>query len=252
MISLEGRRLLVIGGSSGVGRAVGLAAAKRGARVAFVGRRGDLLDDSVSAAGSHCVAIPRDVRDPAACEEVVAETVTAFGGIDGLIYAAAYLELLLIEEATAADWSRTLETNVIAPALVTRAALPHLRESRGRVVFISSDITRYPRSALGLYGASKLALNGLCAQLRMEEPDVPFTIASLGPVAPSDLMRTWDYANAVEMMEIWASQGVHYWSTMESDDVAEMILAVFTTPIRVNDFLVEPAEGGPHPVVRKS
>ena len=43
---------------------------------------------------------------------------TAFGGIDGLIYAAAYLELLLIEEATAADWSRTLETNVIAPALV--------------------------------------------------------------------------------------------------------------------------------------
>ena len=86
----------------------------------------------------------------------------------------------------------------------------------------------------------------------MEEPDVPFTIASLGPVGPSDLDADVGFTkDAVEMMEIWASQGVHYWSTMESDDVAEMILAVFTTPIRVNDFLVEPAEGGPHPVVRR-
>jgi NAD(P)-dependent dehydrogenase (short-subunit alcohol dehydrogenase family) len=250
METLEGCRLAVIGGSSGVGRGIGLAAAKRGAHVAFVGRRRDLLDDAVASAGTNCLAICCDIRDPVSCEFVVGQTVAAFGGLDVLVHTAAYLPLLFIEEATAEDWRCTLETNLVAPALLTRAALPHLREARGQAIFISSDITRFPRSALGLYGASKLALDGLCNQLRMEVPEVRFTLASLGPVAPSDLMRDWDYERATEMMETWAQQGVHYVSTMDSSDVADLVMAILTTPVRVNDFLLEPPEGGPHHGVR--
>jgi NAD(P)-dependent dehydrogenase (short-subunit alcohol dehydrogenase family) len=179
-------RLLVVGASSGLGQAVSRLAAQRGAHVALAARRREPLDALVAEVGPRALALSCDVRDPADCERIVEETVAAFGGLDAVIYAPGALPLSYVEEATAEDWRATLETNVIAPALVARAAIPHLRRTHGRVVFLSSDITRYPRSALGLYGVSKLALNGLCDQLRREVHDVRFTAAILGTFGPTD------------------------------------------------------------------
>ena len=68
---LGGVRALVVGASSGIGRAIGLALAREGARVAFAARRVELLEDAVRKAGSGAVAIPCDVREPESCEEVV-------------------------------------------------------------------------------------------------------------------------------------------------------------------------------------
>jgi NAD(P)-dependent dehydrogenase (short-subunit alcohol dehydrogenase family) len=244
-MTLDGSRLLVVGGSSGVGKAIGLACAAHGARVAFAGRRRELLDDAVASAKGGAIPLACDVRDATACEMVASETAAAFGGIDAVVYTPADLPFQFIEEAGADDWRRTLETNVVAPALITRAALPHLRESQGRVVLISSDITHFPRSALGLYAVSKHALAGLCTQLRIEVPEVRFTLASLGPVGPSEISRDWDYSRMGDIHDVWVRQGINYRGVMHADDVAEMVVAVLTTPVRVDELMLQPPEGGP-------
>ena len=84
---LDGRRVLVVGASSGVGRATGLGAAARGARVAFAARREEALSDAVAAAGEGCVALTCDVRQPDECEQVVRQAVDKLGGLDGVVYA---------------------------------------------------------------------------------------------------------------------------------------------------------------------
>ena len=81
-MDLDGKRILVVGASSGIGREVGLQLARCGARVAFAARRLERLTDAVAEAGGGAVAIACDTRDPASCEEVVATAVARLGGLD--------------------------------------------------------------------------------------------------------------------------------------------------------------------------
>ncbi len=84
---LSGRRVLVIGASSGVGRAAGEAAAREGARVAFAARRVERIEEAARAAGSGALAVTCDGADESSLEAAVERTVQAFGGLDALVYA---------------------------------------------------------------------------------------------------------------------------------------------------------------------
>ena len=81
MLDLHGTRILVVGASTGIGRAVAEMAASHGARVAASARRAALLEEL------DAVAVPGDVRVEADCRRIVDEAVTALGGLDGLVYA---------------------------------------------------------------------------------------------------------------------------------------------------------------------
>jgi NADP-dependent 3-hydroxy acid dehydrogenase YdfG len=103
--SLAGTRLLVVGASSGVGRAIGLAAAAAGASVAFAARRLELLQTAVDEAGPSSLAIVCDVTDPTSVVETVEGAVQALGGIDAVVYATGVDPLIRIEDVEAAAWS---------------------------------------------------------------------------------------------------------------------------------------------------
>src|SRR5262245_15453053 len=126
---LSDQRILVIGGSSGVGREVGLAASRAGARVAFAARRRGRLDPHVAEAGGSARAVVCDVTAAGDCARAVTETASALGGIDALVYASGMSPLVLLERASDDAWRRVLDVNVVGASQITAAALPHLRAS---------------------------------------------------------------------------------------------------------------------------
>ena len=103
MSDLDGTRLLVVGASSGIGRELGLQAARAGASVAFAARRRELVESAAAEAGNGAVGLECDVRDASACRSVVDAAVSALGGIDALVYSTAIDVLVRIEDSDEHD-----------------------------------------------------------------------------------------------------------------------------------------------------
>jgi NAD(P)-dependent dehydrogenase (short-subunit alcohol dehydrogenase family) len=207
---LDGKRVLVVGASSGIGREVGIQAAKGGARVAFAARRADLLAEAVAAAGDGAVAVPCNIREQAGCDAVVAAAVEALGGLDALVYAAAFVPLAHLADTDADTWRAVFETNVVGASLVCRAALPHLAAvagGKGRAVFVSASAVGRPLPAMAAYDASKAALEEMVRGWRAEQPGVGFSCVAVGPTMGTDVYTDWDKALLGRMSESWTRSG---------------------------------------------
>lgn len=129
---LDGRRALITGGDSGIGRAVAVAFAKEGADVAiaYLCEHGDARHTArlVEAAGRRCVLIPGDLAEPEACQRAVDTTVAELGGVDVLVNNVAYQQTAdSLEGISAEQWQRTFDVNIHSYYHVTKAALPHMR-----------------------------------------------------------------------------------------------------------------------------
>ena len=147
---LEGKRALVTGGDSGIGRAVAIAFAKEGADVAFTYL--DEHDDArvttrrVEELGRRCLAIAGDLRDGAFIEALVARTVSEFGGLDVLVNHAGIQRYCTdLTQADPEQIEDTFRVNILGMILLTRAALPHLGE--GASIVNTASITAYRGSS---------------------------------------------------------------------------------------------------------
>jgi NAD(P)-dependent dehydrogenase (short-subunit alcohol dehydrogenase family) len=156
------RRALVTGGGRGIGRAIALALAEAGVRVA-VGYRADA--DAARSAGE--VAIQGDTADPAAARALVASTVAALGGLDILVNNAGILVRRPLLETGDDDWARTLAVNVGGYFDVARAAAAVMREGAA-IVNVSSANALRPSPGAGAYAVSKAAVSMLTRQLALE------------------------------------------------------------------------------------
>lgn len=172
---LEGKVALVTGGDSGIGRAVAIAYAREGADVAFthLPEEGDDAAETgrlVADAGRRALALEADLRERAACDEVVARTVRELGGLDVLVNNAGYQMAREegIEELTDDNLDRVLKTNLYAAFWLTRAAVPHLRERGGNVINNTSIQAYEPSTSLLDYASTKAALNNLTVNLAAE------------------------------------------------------------------------------------
>jgi len=149
---LAGLAALVTGGASGIGAAVVRAFAERGARVA-------VLDRDVSAVPAGVFAVAADVTDDAAVREGVARVVDHLGGIDVLVNNAGIGAQGGVETNDDEEWRRVLDVNLLGLVRVTRAALPHLRESKAAAIVNTASVAAevgLPQRVL--YSASKGAV----------------------------------------------------------------------------------------------
>jgi short-subunit dehydrogenase len=169
---MKGRRIILTGASEGIGRALALELAARGARVALAARdreRLDSLAQECRARGGEALAVPTDVTSQQDLEWLVAETVKSFGGIDVVIHNAGitmWSRFDALEDLSI--FERLMEVNYHAPVRLTSLALPHLKQSRGLIVAVASlaGMTGVPeRSA---YAGSKHAMVGFFDSLRIE------------------------------------------------------------------------------------
>src|SRR5690242_2048630 len=143
MSDRDALRVAVIGASAGLGRCIGIGLAHKGARVAFLARRHDRLVKAVDEAGNDATAISCDVTDAAECRRAMAEVVDTFGGLDALVYTTGMGVLAPMADVSAEQWAQMFATNVTGASLMTAAAAPHLSESGGSAVYLSSLSASY-------------------------------------------------------------------------------------------------------------
>lgn len=209
-------RTVVVGASTGLGRCVGIGLAERGARVALMARRAELLQEAAREAGPDAIAITADVTDTASCHAAIDEAAERLGGIDSLVYTAGMGELRRIEDLDAATWQRVFATNVVGASLVTAAALPYLKESSGVAVYFSSVSASLTSTWPGLasYTVTKAALDKLVEAWRNEHPEIGFTRLIVGEcaggegIAQSQFASGWDPTLAMELYPVWVARGV--------------------------------------------
>jgi NAD(P)-dependent dehydrogenase (short-subunit alcohol dehydrogenase family) len=174
---LAGRRALVTGGGSGIGRAIALRLAAEGAAVAVAGRRREKLDETVAlvaSAGGRAQAFPCDVADADQVRALVDAVATALGGLDVLVNDAAQNRPATPVPETVADlpetwWAQTLDVNLSGAFYCCKYALPHLVASgRGAIVNVASTAGIAGNTNQGAYVASKHGLVGLTRSLALD------------------------------------------------------------------------------------
>lgn len=236
--TLEDRRVLVIGASSGVGAAVAELCGARGARVVVAARRAERLADGIGAlprvhAIAGDVSIERDVH------RIVDGAVGTLDGLDAVVYAVGASPLMPMSAATHADWRAVFDTNVIGAAMVSAAAAPHLLASAGRLVVLSSKAVRQPWPDLSLYTTSKVALDGLLRCLPVEFPGLRVTRVVVGNTGGTDFTAGWDPDALTAALDRWTAAGVlGATGTMAPADVAATIVHVLESPAHVDDVAV--------------
>jgi NAD(P)-dependent dehydrogenase (short-subunit alcohol dehydrogenase family) len=234
-----GSRLLVVGASSGIGRAVALGAANAGWRVVVGARRTDELDELRDATDGQIATMRTDVRRDPDCRNLVDRSVEILGGLDAYVYAAGTSPLSLLLDTDGDAWREVLETNVVGAAQTCRAAVPHLRASGGRAAFLSSIATDDPRPFLVAYGASKAALDALVRGWRNEHPDVCFIRMVVGPTA-TEFGSRWDPDTIADLNKVRVARGLVKATMMTTDEVAAQVLDALSAPIWVQDVTVMP------------
>jgi len=237
---LRDRRILVVGASSGIGRATALLLADRGARVAFAARRIERLEEAVSQAKSECIAIRCDVRDPQDCDAVVAGTVGAFGGLDAVVYATGVARPVPLVDADAEQWRISVETKLMGASPVTRAALPHLVRSTGRALYFSSIAGSEvpPRPYMALYCVTKSALDTLVMSWQQEHREVGFTSIAIGDTL-SEFGTDWS-AQDFEYVKHWDAAGYLYGRAMDPESVGEQVASILASRENVSRLRIVP------------
>lgn len=181
------KTVLVTGGSRGIGRAIALAFAGRGARVAILFR-----SDRASAAealaelGSDHIAIQADVADPAQVEKAVDEAIAEFGRLDIVVNNAGIGIYHPLPATDYADWQQawrqTIDANLIGPANVCFCAAKHMMEQGGgRIVNITSRGAFRGEPTKPAYGASKAGLNSLSQSLAVALAEYKIFVGAVAP-----------------------------------------------------------------------
>lgn len=186
LTSLQGKSVLVTGGTSGIGLGIAIGFARQGAQVAISGRHKDKVE-AVAARlrdeGLAVIGLVADVADRGQVQRLIDEVVRAQGGLDVLCANAGVFPSAALESMTDADWDLVLDTNAKGTFLCVQAALPHLRRAEyGRVILTSSitgPVTGFPGWAH--YGASKAAQLGFMRTAAIELARDGITINAVLP-----------------------------------------------------------------------
>jgi NAD(P)-dependent dehydrogenase (short-subunit alcohol dehydrogenase family) len=163
-----GKRVLVTGGTRGIGRAAVEAFLAAGARVAVNGRTEESTSTALAKLSIDAVPAPGDVANAADCKKVVDAAVAELGGLDVLVNCAGIAKGGAMETVTEALWDATLDINLKGTFFCTQAALPHLRATKGNVVNLASDAGLIGEVGLAVYCASKGGVVNLTRALALE------------------------------------------------------------------------------------
>jgi NAD(P)-dependent dehydrogenase (short-subunit alcohol dehydrogenase family) len=224
---VAGRRVLVAGASSGVGRALALRLMKSGADTVLVGRNEQRLRQLSDDAGGGQV-LPADLSDPAA----IAALTAALGKqpLDAVVSTVGVAPLAFLADTTPEQWRGALHTNVIGTAQLLQAVVP-LMSPGGCVMALSSESVGQGRPGLGAYAASKAALEELLRTWRHERPGLRFSTVVIGGTMPTAFADGFDQDVSGRAVTDWVARGLIQEQLMTTDDVAEMLLGVLSEAI---------------------
>jgi dehydrogenase/reductase SDR family member 7B len=184
MQSLNGKKVLITGASSGIGRATAERLASLGAHVALAARNVDGLEQvrqEVQRHGVRALVVPTDVTQAEQCQAAVETTVGQLGGLDILICSAGLSLRAYFAGTTLEALERVMRVNFFGTLYATHFALPHILQSKGSLVAISSLTGKKGIPSYALYGASKFAIQGLYEALRLEVEPLGVHVGLVSP-----------------------------------------------------------------------
>jgi serine 3-dehydrogenase (NADP+) len=225
---LQGKSALVVGASSGMGRAIATALAAQGARVMAAARRIERLrswQDEVRAAGGTAESRSVDVTDRALVDRLIGVTEQCFGGIDLMVYAAGTnIPERSMEQLTARTWDMMIATNLTGAFNCTSAVLPVMRRvESGLIIYISSIAAHSPDGSGASYQAGKCGLSGLAHATRFEEKLNGIRTSVIFPgLCRTDLIHKRPVPTPKEVLDL----------ALEPEDVAHAVIAIATLPPR--------------------
>jgi NAD(P)-dependent dehydrogenase (short-subunit alcohol dehydrogenase family) len=231
--SLEGQRVVVVGASAGIGRALALRAVRDGAKVLLAARRRPQLESLAEEAGGG-VPVTVDIRDAQSCADLAERVRAELGAADLLLCSAGYSPLRYLHETTADDWQRVLTVNVIGIHQLIRALLPVMSPG-GLIGVLSSESTLQPRDALGVYTSSKAALEMSLRVWRQEQSTVRVTTLVVGGTFPTEFGADFDAERLVPAMQSWGRHGALQEKLMTPGDVAAAIAGTLASVIDLPD-----------------
>ena len=201
---------LVTGGSSGIGLAIARVLHDEGYGLTLAARKVERLEAAAAELGASAVAV--DVRDEDDCSRLVATHLETHGGLDVLVNSAGVGIAGRIGDMETKQFDLQQSVNLRGAFLVTRAALPALREARGYVVNLASIAGTIPTPGLAGYGAAKAALVSLSRSLAREEAEAGVRVTAVCPAFVDTPMATWT--------------GLESEAMIQPDDCAELVRAL--------------------------
>ncbi len=244
---LAGKRALVTGAATGLGKQVATLLVAEGARVALVGRTREKLQQVAATLGPSALPVAADVADPDQVRAAFEEVDNHLGGLDILINNAAVYIPFRIEQASDASLQRIINTNLLGPAYCMREAVPRMKHSGGGdIINVSSESTRNPFPFLTVYAASKGGLETLSAGLRTELREYGIRVALLraGTMKGADAnasLANWTEEQLRDALALWEKTGHNAYSGagMENSTVARMVIHALSLPREANMELFE-------------
>ena len=249
--SVAGKRAIVTGAASGMGRATAQLFADEGMRVAVVdiGAEGvvAVVDEIRAAHGADAAdGFVVDVADPAASKQLVADVAERFGGLDILVNNAGIAlvsSAFQDDESFEASWARTIDVNLTAHARLIRAALPHLQRAGGvgRIVNIASTEAIVTTAGLAAYAATKAGVVGLTKSFAVELGRHGVTVNCICP-GPIRTGMTAEISD--EAKEVYAKRRVPLRRYGDPEEVAHMTLNLCLPASSFVNGAIIPVDGG--------
>jgi NADP-dependent 3-hydroxy acid dehydrogenase YdfG len=234
--ALEGKVALVTGASSGIGEATGKALAREGAKVALAARRLDRLEvlaRQIEETQKRAVAAFRtDLAQEREARSLVDSVVARFGRLDIVVNSAGVMLLAPLAEATAAEWRRMIELNLVGLMHVTQASVAAMRSrGGGHIVNIASLAGRIANPNASAYAATKFAVVGFTESVRREvyRDNIRVTVIEPGVVA-TELGEHIDN----EAMRKGLAERTAAMDPLQAEDIAAAVVYAVTQPARVN------------------
>jgi short-subunit dehydrogenase len=201
--TISGKVVIITGASSGIGRALAMALAREGAKLALVARRESLLQElerDTKLAGGTTVSMPLDLREKGDVETMIRSTRDRYGRIDVLINNAGFGFYGAVEDTPDDVVREIFDLNFEAPLRASRLVVPIMRaQGGGHIINISSIAGRRGLPLSGIYSATKFALNGISESLRVEVKDAGIDVTIVNPAAT----RT-DFGDNVRRVDVAA------------------------------------------------
>ena len=234
----HGKKVLITGGSKGIGRALAVRLAASGAHVVVTARGQTALDETVAAMRSVAAAdavlgsLSFDVSDRPAVQQACAEALQTLGGLDVLICNTGYAETGITVEADPDSYERMLRVNFLGHVNVVQAVAPHfVAQKSGDICLVSSMLGFLGLYGYGAYAASKFAIVGFAQALRQEMGLHGVRVGVFYP--PTTKTPGLEKENESKPPEVWALESDSGWNkTYEADQVAARML----TTIRKGTF----------------
>ncbi len=218
---LERKVALVTGASQGLGRALALAYAREGATVVLNARSYESIRDVVEEIhdlGTEVFGIGADVTSSSDVLDLVDVAVEHYGGIDVLVNNAGLLgPRVAIEEYPEDEWRSVLDANLTGPFLVSKAAIPHMRESAS-IINVTSGVSVEGRAEWGAYSVSKFGLEGLTQILAAELKDRGIRVNSVDPGGMRTEMRAAAYPDEDPTTRITPEENTAVFLYLASDE----------------------------------